>query len=162
MAIQATKPGQGKDQAKVLMSQVEARKRLDAFRAVFEKTDRILSGKGVHVAVAHPQEALTQGAPGWTDGETIYLNGELLGQDLQKGGMTSATVLAVKGVNYHELSHVLWTPRMSDDIVKRVQQKLAEDNDPMWWWSLNALEDQRIVLPLLRSHRFEVAGGEPG
>jgi Mg-chelatase subunit ChlD len=121
------------------------RRRMDAWRSVFEKTDRIVSGKPINVRIVEaPATNLTE-APGWTNGDDVFLNKDLLERELQKGvrGIES-TVIGFKGVNYHELSHILLSPRLSDDISKRILDNAKRDGDFRWWYAFNALEDQRI------------------
>lgn len=119
--------------------------RLDAWRAVFEKTNRIVTGRAVTVSIADKSD-IPHGmdeVPGWSDGETIHFNGPLL-LDMLKANDTVNAVLRLKGLNYHELSHVLYTPRQSDELPKRIVQKAKDDRDSSWWYAFNALEDQRI------------------
>lgn len=119
--------------------------RLDAWRSVFEKTNRIISGRPVTVQIVEYENiprALND-VPGWSDGEAVHFNGKMLA-DMLKSGDPVSTVLRLKGLNYHELSHVLFTPRVSDELPKRVIEKAKESNDPLWWYAFNALEDQRI------------------
>jgi hypothetical protein len=119
--------------------------RLDAWRGVFEKTNRILSEQKVTVQIV-PSDRLPQGmadVAGWTDGLDIHLNGEEIRKMLRQNDSLSA-VLRLKGLNYHELCHVLFTPRMTDDFVRRVVEKATQSGDRKWWYAFNALEDQRI------------------
>lgn len=119
--------------------------RLDAWRSVFEKTNRIISGRPVTVQIVGANDIpnnLTN-VPGWSDGEAVHFNGPMLRTMLSSNDPVS-TVLRLKGLNYHELSHVLYTPRASDELPKRVIEKAKADGDYTWWYALNALEDQRI------------------
>lgn len=119
--------------------------RLDAWRRVFEKTDRIISGRPVTVKIVQPPEVPfgMEQTPGWSDGVAVHFNGPLVAKML-KTNDTLGAVLRLKGLNYHELSHVLYTPRMSDELPKRVVQRAQESRDNTWWYAFNALEDQRI------------------
>lgn len=134
---------------------VEFRKRLDAYRAVFEKTNRIISGRPVNVQISDPLHPNLTEAPGWTDGETVYLNGPVLQRDLQqlKGQDIAPLVMALKGINYHELAHVLYTPRISDDICRRIVERAQSNGDYRWWYAFNALEDQRIETWFVATYR---------
>lgn len=118
-------------------------RRMEGIRVVFQKVVRIIASRGVFVKV---ESTPPIDAPGWTDGRDIYLNGRLIeealaGQptDVQFGDV----VLRTKGVIYHELSHILYTPRDDDMTVKTVMSN-ARTNGFFWWWAFNALEDQRI------------------
>lgn len=119
--------------------------RLDAWRSVFEKTNRILSEQKVTVQIV-AEENLPRGmddVAGWTDGLDVHLNAKKVKEMLRQNDPLAA-VLRLKGLNYHELCHVLYTPRMSDDIVRRIIKKARTTGDHKWWYSFNALEDQRI------------------
>lgn len=120
---------------------------LDAWRAVFEKTDRILSGRPVQVRIVSDAECQRIGmeeVAGWTDGELISLNGPYIAEVMSREKDAVRRVLAMKGLNYHELSHVLYTPRMSDELPRRVKERAQNTGDHDWWYAFNALEDQRI------------------
>lgn len=133
------------DLAKLKTNAIWAR-RLEAFRAVFEKSDRILSGHPVTVAMSidgNTPGIGSAGIPGWTDGETIFLNADVIRNDLGKLSMADI-VLHTKAVNYHELCHVIYSPRMRDDIMKWVHKQVTDTNSMLWWYAFNALEDQRI------------------
>lgn len=119
--------------------------RLDAWRAVFEKTNRILSGKPITISIAAAND-IPMGmdeVPGWSDGQKITFNGVLLDLMLKERDPINA-ILTLKGLNYHELSHCLYTPRASEELPKRVVQRAKDDGDRKWWYAFNALEDQRI------------------
>jgi len=100
--------------------------RLHALCRVYEQADRVLSGDPVlvHVMPDGP-------APAWSDGAAIYLNAQEIDSiDLE-------TLTQINGLNYHELSHHLYTPRKGTTIAQWVLE-----NDYMQ--SFNMLEDQRI------------------
>lgn len=123
----------------------DATVRLDAWRSVFEKTNRIVSQRPVTVKIVGDADMPggMEDIPGWSDGEVIHFNGPLV-LDMLKAQDSMAAVLRLKGLNYHELSHVLYTPRASDELPKRVVERAKADRDKRWWYSFNALEDQRI------------------
>lgn len=128
----------------VLMNEVAMRRRTDGWRITFEKVDRIVSGKRLTVTmVMDPDSRGMQDVPGWTDGETISLNGKMLIDEMASRTDLSRLVLAVKGVNYHELAHCLFSPRVTDDICKFVIERQRANHDHTWWVALNILEDQR-------------------
>lgn len=119
--------------------------RLDAWRAVFEKTNRIISERPISVQIVDAGN-LPYGfdkIPGWSDGETVHFNGPLVLDMLAKRDPVAA-VLRLKGLNYHELSHVLYTPRLSDELPRKIIDLQKQTSDNNWWYSFNALEDQRI------------------
>lgn len=116
-------------------------RRLNAWRSVFERLNRIISEQPVKVVVARKPNRGMESVAGWSDGEVIYFNGPLT-VDMLKSRDPIEAVLRLKGLNYHELSHVLFTPRKQNEpmtqIVKRSQL------DQKWFYAFNALEDQRI------------------
>ena len=128
--------------------------RLDAWRSVFEKADRILCGKAINVKIVAKEtipSSMTD-IPGWSDGETIHFNGPKV-IDMLNTKDALAAVLRLKGLNYHELSHVLFTPRQSEELPRRVIERAKYDNDPTWWYAMNALQDQRIETWFTASYR---------
>ena len=117
--------------------------RLDAWRSVFQKTNRILSEQKVTVSIVSSPPYGMEEVPAWSDGLDIFMSGpkvkEMLGQNDKM-----AAVLRLKGLNYHELCHVLYTPRMADELCQKLSRKVRETGDQTWWYAFNALEDQRI------------------
>jgi Mg-chelatase subunit ChlD len=117
---------------------------LDAWRGVFQKTNRILSEQKVTVSiVADPDSKGMAQVPAWSDGLDIFLSGPKVKEMLAANDKLAA-VLRLKGLNYHELCHVLYTPRMNDELPRRLVKKVQETGDNTWWYAFNALEDQRI------------------
>lgn len=94
--------------------------------AILSKTNQILSGR------PHIEVVKKDGGIGCTDGRVIQLNYDRMDDNW----------VLVKGVNYHELAHVLYTSRT-------VLSRLSDRNDPMSRYSglfqfHNAIEDGRI------------------
>lgn len=117
---------------------------LDAWRSVFQRTDRILSGQKINVSVTDDRPAgQSEAVPAWSNGLDIFLSGPRV-REMLKSRDKLAAVLRLKGLNYHELCHVLYTPRMTDEICRRLIKKVEETGDHKWWYAFNALEDQRI------------------
>lgn len=78
---------------------------------------------------------------GATDGVDIFLSNSwyhwnILPAVVNKKLSVSNNMAEVKGLVYHELAHILWTPRKNSAPTKHV----PEEN----WQAFNALEDQRI------------------
>ena len=117
--------------------------RLDAWRSVFEKTNRIISERPVTVQITSEAPHGMDDVPAWTDGEAITFNGPQVLRTLH-GKDPVSQVLAMKGLNYHELSHVLYTPRQGDELPRLVMKKVTDTGDPTYWYTFNMLEDQRI------------------
>jgi hypothetical protein len=106
----------------------EAELRLRAMASVFEKADRILSGLDIAINL---KPVTTDGPVAWSDGLNITLNSDKLGD------YSDESLQSLYGVNYHELCHILYTPRAGSEIVKWV----IENN---YQREFNFLEDQRI------------------
>ncbi len=136
-------------------------RKLAAYGQVFQKTDRIVSGKKLNVLVR--DDVIPSGfaqVAGWTDGEDISLNGALLLEQLADKGRDQDRVIAmVKGVNYHELAHCLFTPRIKLEkgdkptLSTKVQKASEKQKDPMIWHSFNILEDQRAETLFVAKYR---------
>jgi hypothetical protein len=79
-----------------------------------------------------------------TDGRDVYLGTEWFCEHIVPAIMrremssTGKTLMAVKGVAYHELAHVLWTPRANHKPVSGFK------NNTDLFRTFNVLEDQRI------------------
>ena len=115
---------------------------VNAWCSVLQKADRIMSGLRVTVSVADPASMNVEGTvPSWTDGLNVYIAENEARTLLSKGDAVSAA-LRLKGLNYHELCHVLFTPRVDSVVTKSVMQHAQ--SDPKWFYAFNALEDQRI------------------
>ena len=102
--------------------------RLEKMAQIFTRADSTLALKPIKVHVVN-QEG---GAPAWSSASDIYFNASHINAefDVQQ-------LLAVNGLNFHELAHVRYTPRNGSDICLWVI-----DNN--YWNAFNALEDQRI------------------
>lgn len=100
--------------------------KLNTLARMYELTNRVLTGDPVvvHIAPDGP-------APAWSDGQSITFNAEEIEEtDLH-------TLTQITGLNYHELSHHLYTPRRNTDLTKWVI-------DNGYFQAFNMLEDQRI------------------
>jgi hypothetical protein len=106
--------------------------RAQALERVFEKTDRILGGNHVRVQVSELQYEF----PAFTDGKTITIVGaqDPVERALEQG-FTPETMRVASGLNYHELAHVLFTPRLDSRLVEDVKSHGA-------FMAFNILEDQ--------------------
>lgn len=100
--------------------------RLNTLCRVYEQGDRVLTGDPVIVNVMPDGPA-----PAWSDGASIYINLD------QIEDMDLETLTQVTGLNYHELSHHLYSPRKGTTFM----QWVVENGHLQ---SANILEDQRI------------------
>ena len=103
--------------------------RLSAMSRVFQRANRILSAEEVTCSVV---DDMYNSAPAWTDGRHITFNARNI-----YNVATIEDIVQVTGFNYHELSHVLYTPRGKSKLVQEV-------NTNGWSDAFNILEDQRI------------------
>ena len=100
--------------------------RLGIVSRIYQGADRILTGDPIVVNVVEEGPA-----PSWSDGATITLNAAMI------DSMDLETITQINGLNYHELSHHLYTPRRGTPLVQWV---IEED----CFMAFNVLEDQRI------------------
>jgi len=108
------------------------RTRMNALASTFAKTDRILTGRrDVDVKMTSTRNTHVS-APGFSDGRTIYINTDLFDK---LGSMT--TLVRLLGLNYHELCHIIFTPRVGTVL----REQLKAENLGLVF---NILEDQRI------------------
>lgn len=104
--------------------------RLGVLSGVCAKTNRILSGRS-DLQVKVVQQG-TSGAPSWTDGTITYLNADLI-----PALVNTSALVGVMGLSYHELSHILFSPRIQDSYCNTLQREGL-------FQTANLLEDQRI------------------
>lgn len=111
-----------------MSAEEKEKRRQRAICAVLQKTNRILLGstKLSVDPVSDPDMA-----PGWTTGAEIFINfGHILGHSDEE-------MLAMWGLNYHELAHVMLTPRVRGKLREMVR-------NPQFRTALNLAEDWRI------------------
>lgn len=116
----------------------------NAFASTFTKVNRILAGvNDINVLITEDNAGVN--APAWTDGEHVYLNKAYVNKSFSSlfsnAKIDFSQVAEVKGLNYHELAHIFYTPRMQDKITKTVRAKADMDSD--YWYAYNVLEDMR-------------------
>lgn len=108
---------------------------LNSIASVFSTADRILlNDSDVKVQVYKPTHAdmgAYDGIAGWSDGRNIMLNANIV------KAMSENDVVALNGLNYHEVCHALYTPRAGSELMKWVVE-----NDVQI--AMNYLEDMRI------------------
>ena len=100
---------------------------LDSTCSVYQRADRILTGIDVTVQVSDDKETDT---PAWNDGKVITFNSSAIKE------IDEATITGLHGLNYHEIGHLLFTPRIGTDLGKWVTE-----NDKQV--PFNILEDAR-------------------
>jgi von Willebrand factor type A domain len=106
----------------------EKRQRIERFSQFFNRVNSAFSFRHVTVKV----ENSSMSAPAWSTSNVVTFNSNQLG-DLKD----AKQIAGIKGLNLHELCHILYTPREGSELVDQViEEKL--------WSAFNALEDQRI------------------
>jgi len=108
---------------------------LNSMCAVFTTADRILTSDGdVRVQTYKPtdeDEGQYDGTSGWSDGKTVVFN-----LDVVKA-LSETDLTALNGLNYHELCHLIYTPRAGSELIQwAVKNKVQR--------AMNYLEDMRI------------------
>lgn len=152
-AVKGAQKDQGvtlaKGESLALMSDLKADAWVNAWASVLQKSNRIVTGIRSTVQVTGPGMAFGDGGrqnipadvPSWTDGSNIYLNQDMVRDVIKNNDAVTAT-LRLKGLNYHEVCHMLYTPR-ADSAVHRTVTERAKTDD-LWLYAYNTLEDQRI------------------
>lgn len=129
------------DQFVSKQNQVEHRRKValwDAYTSMYSLTDSILCSSTIKVRAGDFSHQGIQ-APAWNDGETIFLNTNILAP------IDDASIVSLNGVNYHEVAHLLFSPRLNQAYAKRViDAKLMQE--------FNILEDCRIETLLIAKY----------
>jgi len=123
--------------------EIEVALRADAFFSLFERVNGSIARRDVPT-----RGGATRYGTGHTDGETITIDETALRSALKEAvkerNLGSSRVVKaithIEGLNYHELSHVLFTPRHTHRPTKGV---LASPH-PWATFAYNVLEDTRI------------------
>jgi hypothetical protein len=105
---------------------------------VIAKFASTLTLRPIKVEVSTRFDPNHQSAPAWSDSDNIWFNQEELGELSDP-----KTVLSLKGLSLHEISHILLTPRTGSNLAKDVQRESL-------WRAFNALEDQRIEMMMTK------------
>lgn len=102
---------------------------LDRLTQVFGRVNSVLTLRPIKVKV-NKKAGLP--APAWSDADSVTFNA------CEIGDLTDVRDLAwLKGLDYHELAHILYTPRTGSELVQWVK-------DNGYWQAFNGLEDMRI------------------
>lgn len=91
---------------------------LDSACSIYQKADRILTNLPVQVFLNDEQAS----APAHNDGKNITFNAT------QIKSLDEETVRSLHGLNYHELAHLLYTPRIGTALGKWVMEKATKIN----------------------------------
>jgi len=109
-------------------AQEAKRQRIERFTGFFSRVNSAFTFRPVTVKV----ESASIKAPAWSGASDVYFNANEIGE-LD----TPESIASIKGLDLHEVSHILYTSREGSDLVEQV---IANK----WWTAFNALEDQRI------------------
>ena len=102
---------------------------LDSYCAVYQKADRILTGGlDIEVRIGTPADGVE--APAWNDGKVISFNESII------NGVDENTLIGLHGLNFHEVAHLLYSPRIGSDLGAWVKENNYQT-------SFNILEDNR-------------------
>lgn len=104
------------------------RQRVERLSRYFTRVNSALTFRNISVEVKHAEI----NAPAWSGANDIVLNSRLI-NDFNNG----ISVANLRGLNFHELSHIMFTPRNGSEIVTWVNENKYRN-------AFNALEDQRI------------------
>ena len=96
---------------------------LDSTCAVYQRADRILTGLSVEVEVS---DDTSTDIPAWNDGKTITFNSSAI------KAVDDNTVLSLHGLNYHEVAHLLFTPRSGTALGKWVTEQIVTEYPTEW------------------------------
>jgi Mg-chelatase subunit ChlD len=110
--------------------------KLQSVGIVYSKADRIITGDPVEVRVEDNPDMDTTA---YNDGKNIVFNAHLL-EDV-----TDESIVSLHGFNYHEVAHVLWTPRGGSEFGTTIRKEGLGR-------AFNILEDSRIERLLIAKY----------
>jgi len=111
---------------------------------IYSKADRILSNQDVKVVISPANSDMESVAT--NNGLDIKMNPKLLDD------VNDVSLVAINGLNYHELSHLLYSPRAGSELgkwvmsteVEEVQEGWDTRKRPTYQLAFNTLEEARI------------------
>ena len=118
----------GRTRDELLMEYVERQNELDSIASVYQTADKIITGEDISVSLTTDTEMKTTAM---NNGKDIIYNASLI-EDLD-----SETITSLHGTNYHEVAHILFSPRAGSTLGQFAkEQKVIR--------SFNMLEEARI------------------
>lgn len=105
------------------------RKRVTGLADSFARVNSVLTGNRITVNVV---DEPSMNAPAWSSTHEVWLNLAQISDDF-----SARSLLSLQGLDFHELSHLRYTPRNAHPLVKWVKENNL-------WQAFNALEDSRI------------------
>jgi hypothetical protein len=110
-----------------ILDAFEVDQRLRALSNIYQLTDSIIAGERLKISVVQTPSPI----PAWTTGTEIFFNADNVDtRDFDD-------VVKLHGLNFHELAHVLYSPRAGTSLLQWVIENSM-------FMPFNILEDQRI------------------
>ena len=124
-------------------------RRKQAMTSVAERLNRVLTGDQRLTAEMAKPNYIVGGSPAWTTGAKVYFNqerfDELLTPDRNGAVDLHRAARVFFGTNYHEIAHVMFSPRANDKVTIMLRDFGTSKGDVMGvWHAYMKLEDQRI------------------
>ena len=139
---------------------------LDSICSVYQRADRILTNLPINFYLTDDQDL---DAPAWNDGKDISFNARTI------KALDEDTIASLHGLNYHELAHLMFTPRTGTALGKWVRETTVEEvkrtvqaldgTEVEWTWKsdpklvdpqrakvFNILEDARAEYYLVKKY----------
>jgi hypothetical protein len=105
--------------------------RFQAIAGVYQTADSVLTKASITVTAGDFSNMELGDVPAFNDGKTIYLNTNVLAE------IDDNSLISLNGINYHEVAHILWSPRGNSEFGRKVTKGGYQT-------SFNILEDLRI------------------
>lgn len=112
------------------------KEKLSSVGVIYSRADSIITGDKIEVRVDDNPDLETTA---YNDGKAIVFNAHLL-EDIDDN-----TIVSLHGFNYHEVAHVLYTPRENSELGKWVMEN-------QYRRAMNILEDSRIERLLIAKY----------
>jgi len=103
----------GRSHSELVTAYTEHMNKLNAVASVYQRLNRIITGEEITVQVITDKEMDTNAM---NNGREIVLNSTMIEQ------LDDNTILSLHGVNYHELAHILFSPRMGSNLGIYIKQ----------------------------------------
>jgi hypothetical protein len=110
----------------------------DALASVYSLTDKVLTKS---MPTVHLVQDSSMSVPAMNDGKDIYINTLKYGRRVN-----DMDIASLHGLNYHEVAHLLYSPRVGSDLGKWVKE------NENYLRAFNILEDGRIEV--LLTHKY--------
>jgi hypothetical protein len=122
--------------SEVLASKAEEKSRLDAVGNTYQKADSIITGEPITVTVVNDPKMT---APATNNGRDITFNADLIKE------LDTESIVSLNGINYHELAHLLFSPRAGSALGQYVTKGKMKR-------AFNMLEEARIETLLVAKY----------